>query len=707
MPTPEPPHPNTLSVIPTSDHAAIRCSELLKPSSVKPTSVYDSLGRREWVLDYPQWQVLQTTAAAGCPECGLIVGIVKSITTDVATMKSINLEIDRGLLNVRVWESTTADESSGGKAVWGVPVFWPRAVRETPWPTVAVETAPVTAPEPPSFASAVLQLRVWITECDKTHTCVERQDVPDLPTRIIDVGTSAVNPRLHVTKRGEKSRYAALSHCWGLPGAQHLTTTSKSLSSHCEKIPFDSFPLTFQDAIKVTRAMGLKYLWIDCVCILQDSPNDWAQESSRMADLYTNAYVTLAADFATDATSGLFVKDPSLWPQLRHLSQNDASGNTHQIFLRQETPTVLRGDSDPKTWRSCYREEAVSSLKSRGWVLQEQALSRRVVHFTNAELIWECRERGTCSCGIPVLRGSAKGLVDRMLKSPKVGTANREMMWAWFCWYSLVEEFTKRRLTYVKDRLPAFTGIATLFPIPASEYLAGLWRSNLDNLLLWQNLAGNLIKRDSPDCLHRKDSFRIQGRYAPTWSWASVSGTVSYPAIFGTFDRDDDSELPDWKILEAKATPSTPNPYGPVNDSLLRIEGRLLPVGLGLWECPEHLGGEKDHCKKAMTIGVYPTKDKGQGASGGYFCLSSMDAGIAAGEWNDSENYEYVFLLAGFNVYKSSNRNRQERTAGLILRRLKDNPDNTYSRIGICHPMGRLWVQFDWNMVDRRVVTII
>ncbi|KAK4159611.1 heterokaryon incompatibility protein-domain-containing protein [Cladorrhinum sp. PSN259] len=712
MEPPEPPSPSSLFVLQTPHHAVIRCSELLKPSFVSPDRLRwraSILPEREWTLWPKDWQTLQTTAAAGCSECALIVGIVNLITENVATIQSITLGINKDCLSVKVWESKTADEQSGAKALWGVPVFWPRSAQPTPWPTIPMETARTTNPKPPSFASSVPQLRQWIEKCDNGHNCLGSHDLPALPTRVIDVGDADTSPRLYLSKQGERGRYAALSHCWGPPGTKRLTTTSKNLSSHCDQIPLDSFPLSFQDAINVTRALGLRYLWIDCLCILQDSPPDWAQESSRMADLYTDAYISLAADFAPDSTAGLFVRKDTMGPQLRQFTQQDSDGNVYDILVRQETPAAVLDHSDTASTQACYREEARSSLQRRGWILQEESLSRRIVRFTNAELIWECRERRVCSCEreYPRTPQTAKGLVDRMLRDSNPVTTSNKDTWPWHCWYYLVEEFTKRKLTYVEDRLPGFSGIAAVFGLPASEYLAGLWRHNLDNLLLWENLAGR-IKVETPGLNNSHGShhqYRIQGPYAPSWSWASVSGTISYPSIFGTFDRDDgDSKSADWTILEATATPLTRNPYGPVDRAFLRVEGRLLPVEIGLCESPDYRGERRLAGKQVMSTCIYPRGPQTAGTKG-QVLLASMDAGIAAREWDDCGNYEYFFLLAGFHVMGSRG-NLWEAPVGLILRRLKDTSNAAFSRIGFCMMYSSL-LEIDWTLVERSIVVIV
>jgi hypothetical protein len=265
-----------------------------------------------------------------------------------------------------------------------------------------------------------------------------------MPTRVIDVGDASHSPHLYQT-RGARAAFVALSHCWGTKqvGYKSLATTSVNLHAHCHEIPLESLPKTFRDAFLVTRELGLRFLWIDSLCIIQDSNEDWDLEASRMAHVYNNAYLTLAADLAPHSNVGLFVgtSDGQVQgPPVRRFSLVDKTGHSHRILVRRNRPvpgqTAAReeGSGAPQTGyvtanicrllarfkfpalrprlrrkrenppprtdlrsKCCYASEVSSELKPRGWVLQEHLLSRRTVLFTNAELVWECRDCPTCA----------------------------------------------------------------------------------------------------------------------------------------------------------------------------------------------------------------------------------------------------------------------------------------------------------------------
>jgi len=145
--------------------------------------------------------------------------------------------------------------------------------------------------------------------------------------------------------------------------------------------------------------------------------------------------------------------------------------------------------------------EASSELKPRGWVLQEHLLSRRTVLFTNAELVWECRDCHVCSCGHPVQPTHTRDTCQTLAAQPPVPVqvAGRGTLATptdpgnvmTRTWHHIVQDFTSRELTFDRDKLPALSGLARKMPHPASDYLAGLWRATLASDLIW-------VKPDGP-----------------------------------------------------------------------------------------------------------------------------------------------------------------------------------------------------------------
>jgi hypothetical protein len=102
--------------------------------------------------------------------------------------------------------------------------------------------------------------------------------------------------------RWEKGKHVALSHCWGPPAHRPLMTTQASLARHFTSAPWDELPRLYQDAMIATRRLGLEYIWIDSLCIIQDSHNDWLSESHLMGQVYQYAHLTIIASHAADST---------------------------------------------------------------------------------------------------------------------------------------------------------------------------------------------------------------------------------------------------------------------------------------------------------------------------------------------------------------------------------------------------------------------
>lgn len=141
-----------------------------------------------------------------------------------------------------------------------------------------------------------LQARQWLDTRKNSHprcSDLALQESPLLPIRILDVNPQA-NPakiRLHQSQCEEKADYACLSYAWG--GPQPMMLSKSSLQSFRDAIMVDQLPPRLKDAEYTTRALGLKFLWIDALCIIQDSEDDKAKELGRMHQYYRNSNLCL------------------------------------------------------------------------------------------------------------------------------------------------------------------------------------------------------------------------------------------------------------------------------------------------------------------------------------------------------------------------------------------------------------------------------
>jgi hypothetical protein len=201
-----------------------------------------------------------------------------------------------------------------------------------------------------------------------------------MPTRVIDVGDGHTAHLVLTNNIRQGAHYIALSHCWGDVWKDLLeeerdqwSTTPKGVQRKIEGFLVKELPQTFQDAIRVTREIGLQYLWIDSLCIIQGDERDWATESEKMQAVFQNAYCTIAATSAENSTKG-FLNRPK-------------EEDSHYVIV----PKSSHGKVYISTSIDDFDGDVVKGiLNTRAWVLQERALSRRTIHFTKRQTYWEC-----------------------------------------------------------------------------------------------------------------------------------------------------------------------------------------------------------------------------------------------------------------------------------------------------------------------------
>ncbi|OAL48110.1 HET-domain-containing protein [Pyrenochaeta sp. DS3sAY3a] len=174
-------------------------------------------------------------------------------------------------------------------------------------------SAKETLPNPDS-PEAFNQVQSWLSTCLSEHSCLSSGSVP-LPTRVIDLDSpNLAKPRLHVPPPGSLGQYAALSYCWG--SSPPFTTSSANLEERMRGFRLSELPATIRDAVRVARALGMKYLWVDALCIIQGTDEhalaDWKRESAHMEDVYGNAHVTIVAAASRHCNAGMLnVSSPS------------------------------------------------------------------------------------------------------------------------------------------------------------------------------------------------------------------------------------------------------------------------------------------------------------------------------------------------------------------------------------------------------------
>ena len=307
-----------------------------------------------------------------------------------------------------------------------------------------------------------------------------------VPTRLLDVSehhTPSAFENLKLITDTSKcyGGYATLSHRWG--SCQHFCTSTANLESHCRGVRPGTLPKTFQDAITVTRIMGVKYLWIDAICIVQDDLQDWKHESLMMAEVYGNAAFNIAA----------------------HSAGSDEAGFLSDILFQKKRKRLWGEETTRPKITDFETLVDHSPLSSRGWVFQERILSPRILHFVNDILFWEDGR------GVWAQDGSHTDCSGwrSIWKKHRIQSD----------WYRLMEIYSTLNLTYEKDRLHAVEGlVGQLQEWTGANYCAGMWLDSIYQGLLWR-----------PGKTLTSSSRGAHNTLFPSWSWASCSGPILFP----------------------------------------------------------------------------------------------------------------------------------------------------------------------------------
>ncbi|CVL09042.1 uncharacterized protein FPRN_14576 [Fusarium proliferatum] len=321
-----------------------------------------------------------------------------------------------------------------------------------------------------------------------------------------------------------------------------------------KSINANSLPVVFQQAIWIVRMLRIEYIWIDSLCIIQDSQSDWELESLQMCDYYENSFLTISTATSPNSTIPfLGPRDTRWWPAKPNLTNGSSSEDVYAQRITSE-------------------QEEEGMLFTRAWTWQEAAMSSRTIYFTPSELIWECSEHVVPQRYIPDLEASERlgfskvlsllrfslnpdmvhnidrsvgdGCADisgsensmgippsgfnsanssyasalsRTDRPNSIGSDANIMKYVWDMWNDLVTSYSRRHLTFVTDKLLALSGVASrVHKITKSRYIAGIWEDNLGIGLCWARASTG--HHDLPT---------LATEYvAPSWSWASIHGAV-------------------------------------------------------------------------------------------------------------------------------------------------------------------------------------
>lgn len=344
----------------------------------------------------------------------------------------------------------------------------------------------------PLSPTLIGRIKSWIETSNNVYQYCRQpsQNENVLPYRVIDVGSPDGSKDAFLSVGHDRpGEYATLSYRWGTTAT--LTSTTNSVRDRQCKIPLESFPSIIRDGVILVRKLGIQYLWVDALCILQDSRSDWAEQSALMSQIYQKAMLNIAADSAQDTLEG-FLKPRSLL---------NIRSCEHPSLIETDGPKKLICPSIPSAWRVLDH----GALCRRGWILQEHALSKNILHCTSYELAWECTpfsatERQPDFCYQPLAGWKEIRYAIHGYDTPRGGHSHpepppksneKEPAERFYEWHSLVEEYMERTLTKGTDKLPAISGLAKVFQqslVPQPEYIAGLWAQNLVTDMIWGRL---------------------------------------------------------------------------------------------------------------------------------------------------------------------------------------------------------------------------
>ncbi|KAI1388957.1 HET-domain-containing protein [Hypoxylon trugodes] len=404
--------------------------------------------------------------------------------------------------------------------------------------------------KPPSSEESFTYLKACLKTCIETHDSCQ-QDLLSPPKRLLQLGTRGNGSvRLYETPNDFREPYVALSYCWGKSSV--LKTESSNIQSLMRGFDLKQLPAAVQDAAYVTQKLGLKYLWVDALCIIQDSKLDWEDQSAKMCSIYEKAHLTIIAS-SSDAANVSFL-DHSARPETFHYHVP----GKQDILLgaRRECKSGHHFDSSMGIGNRVAPDPTIV----RGWTLQEAILPTRAISYSTDELQWHCRSTRSCEC--------QSRTNDQQVASFLIGRSQLETLEQWD---KLVRIYTQRQLTYLEDKFPAISGISQLIHEQTGwQYLAGLWKEHFISQLLWTRHSFHPFFEDADTSMPPK--FR-----APSFSWASlecpiITFTTNPDVVEQAATLHEDAKLVDSNILLSGV-----DPFGRVElGSSITMEGRMM-----------------------------------------------------------------------------------------------------------------------------------
>ncbi|KAH5186725.1 hypothetical protein HBI60_145670 [Parastagonospora nodorum] len=482
---------------------------------------------------------------------------------------------------------------------------------------------------------AINTIKSWMTSCKSSrhHYCTVNGEVR-LPKRILELTEAQFHLREGLDN---EAMYACLSHCWGATGPSYMLTkdTIKSLKAG---MPSTKLPRTFREAMELCLRLNIRYLWIDALCVIQQDIDELKEAAATMADIYENSFLTIAATKSSDSESGCF----SRLTGFDQATRLESSG----LYASKRVKPYFPG--------TCYSSTSRGGqwpLLCCAWEFQERLLSPRVIHFTDYQLVWECRSVQQSETGDfnddwtkpDLSRGFDFSMRERIkypFKYPHTETGNT--------WQFVVSQYSQLQLTHASDRLPAIAAIVqrTMRARKDDLYIAGMWTSSLLVDSAWYRI-------------HNEEDLERPDYTQPTWSWTSVPGSIWFEKV---------SVLPSTRLVDAQYIAVGPSHFGGLAEASIVLRGMMLTAILKELRVTAGRNG-----LKMVRYEIIPNLPENYGPPVPMVWSFRPDFGLRLGKRPVKLDNVFVILMLWVNSRKS-------RWFGLVLRRVSDTE---HERIGI------------------------
>jgi hypothetical protein len=485
------------------------------------------------------------------------------------------------------------------------------------------------------------------------------------PTRLLFIvdPTDMDNSRIRLIEtHGDPYSYATLSYCWGRAGDEWLCTKHR-VDQYLYGIDRKTLPATIRDCLVIAANLGIRYIWIDALCIIQDSDSDWATESAKMGGIYYGSLLTIAATASLRSDGGCFnetsrprfsddIHEKDFWrtqyprSDLVGLENILKDGSKSRLYF-------VTGSSDRSSspLDNRHKDEVENGpLSKRAWVFQEQILSRRIIYYAQSQLFWECEHCLLSEDNWP--QRQASQIYPITTYEGPMSTC--EVIKEWYL--GAVQTYSARVLSYITDKLIAISAAAKATYLNRHvDYCAGLWKDCIMTGLLWE----------------RRGPGRKSRRYAcPSWSWASQESGVSYEIIKMYHQLSRESPLYQPRVIYVHVETDPLSPFGDVNSGYIKLDTLVTsgwvmrhktqgvftskfykefifsnPGRTDVWRAPAFMDDDDHHQHSKLTVAFLGLTSQSSLDPGGWVAL------LLEPVRDEMQTYRRVGLLAT-DIYK-------------------------------------------------------